>query len=56
VAVGIDALFVEVHLDPERALCDGPNSLSLEGLKSLMKELLEIDELVKKRKSTHPRR
>ena len=30
VAVGIDALFMEVHEDPERALSDGPNSLALE--------------------------
>ncbi|MCX7874249.1 MAG: 3-deoxy-8-phosphooctulonate synthase, partial [Caldimicrobium sp.] len=29
VAVGVEGIFMEVHPDPERALCDGPNSLPL---------------------------
>ena len=49
VAVGIDALFLEVHPDPERAPCDGPNSLPLEGLKPLLRGIVEIDVTVKRR-------
>ncbi|MGB9699386.1 MAG: 3-deoxy-8-phosphooctulonate synthase [Thermodesulfobacteriota bacterium] len=47
VALGIDGLFMEVHPQPEKALCDGPNSLPLQELPSLLKELIEIDRLVK---------
>jgi 2-dehydro-3-deoxyphosphooctonate aldolase (KDO 8-P synthase) len=47
VAVGIDGLFMEVHPDPDAALCDGPNSLSLDHLEGLLKTLMEIDRLVK---------
>jgi 2-dehydro-3-deoxyphosphooctonate aldolase (KDO 8-P synthase) len=43
VAVGIDALFVEVHEAPERALSDGPNALRLDLLGGLLKQLREID-------------
>ncbi len=50
VAVGIDALFIEVHQDPDRALCDGPNSLPLDGLRELLEEIREIDDLVKGRR------
>ena len=48
-AVGVDALFMEVHEDPERALSDGPNSLALADLENLLKRVKEIDGLVKKR-------
>jgi 2-dehydro-3-deoxyphosphooctonate aldolase (KDO 8-P synthase) len=47
VAVGIDALFMEVHEDPDRALSDGPNSLALENFESLLKSIKAIDALVK---------
>lgn len=47
VAVGIDGLFWEVHENPEKALCDGPNSLSLEQLPGMLREILAIDTLVK---------
>lgn len=50
VAVGIDALFIEVHQDPDKALCDGPNSLPLDGLRGFLEEIREIDVLVKRRK------
>lgn len=46
-AVGVDALFMEVHPDPDRALCDGPNSLPLGDLKGTLKEILAIDEIVR---------
>jgi 2-dehydro-3-deoxyphosphooctonate aldolase (KDO 8-P synthase) len=41
-AAGIDALFLEVHPDPDRALCDGPNSLDFAGLDALLGEVLAI--------------
>jgi 2-dehydro-3-deoxyphosphooctonate aldolase (KDO 8-P synthase) len=47
VAVGVDALFFEVHPDPDRALCDGPNSLPLAKLKKVLKEIVKIDVVVK---------
>ena len=43
VAVGIDALFVEVHEAPERARSDGPNALRLDLLGGLLAQLREID-------------
>jgi len=42
VAAGADAVFMEVHPDPDRALCDGPNSLPLESLYGLVTELKKI--------------
>lgn len=48
VAVGIDGLFLEVHPDPECALCDGPNSLYLNAVSGLLATLKEIDHIVKK--------
>ena len=47
VAVGIDALFMEVHEDPEHALSDGPNSLPLKEVEGLLKQVKEIDAMVK---------
>lgn len=47
VAVGIDALFMEVHEDPDRALSDGPNSLPLQELEALLRSVREIDAIVK---------
>jgi len=47
VAVGIDALFMEVHEDPDHALSDGPNNLPLERLEGLLREIQAIDEVVK---------
>ncbi len=49
VAVGIDALFLEVHPDPESALCDGPNSLRLDDLPLLLEDLKEVDRIAKRR-------
>lgn len=47
VAVGIDAVFMEVHEDPDRALSDGPNSLPLKELETLLRRLKDIDSVVK---------
>lgn len=41
-AVGIDGLFLETHPDPERALCDGPNSLHLSDMPKLLVQLQSI--------------
>jgi 2-dehydro-3-deoxyphosphooctonate aldolase (KDO 8-P synthase) len=41
-AVGIDALFCEVHEDPERALSDGPNSLTFSMWEALVADVLRI--------------
>ncbi|BEH10106.1 3-deoxy-8-phosphooctulonate synthase [Geobacter sulfurreducens subsp. ethanolicus] len=47
VATGIDGIFMEVHEDPEKALCDGPNSVRLDDLPALLKKLKAIDAIVK---------
>ena len=47
VAAGVDGIFLEVHPDPDRALCDGPNSLYLSSLSDLLATLKAIDRLVK---------
>lgn len=49
VAVGVDAVYVEVHDDPEAAPCDGPNALSLDSLHELLVRLLAIDAAVGRR-------
>ncbi len=46
VAVGADGVFLEVHDAPEKALSDGPNSLLLSKLPSLIKDLLSIYTIV----------
>lgn len=43
-AAGIDGLFMEVHPDPDKALCDGPNSWPLDQVEPLLKQLLAIRE------------
>lgn len=48
VACGCDAVFIEVHPEPDKALSDAANSLALDNLEVLLKELLEIDEIVRK--------
>jgi len=47
VAVGIDALFLETHEDPDNALSDGPNSYRLSELPELLAELKRIDAISK---------
>ncbi len=47
IASGVDGIFMEVHPDPENALCDGPNMLSLTDVKELLIILKKIDEIVK---------
>lgn len=47
VAAGIDGIFMEVHPDPDSALCDGPNSLPLKELHPLLEQLMAVDNVVK---------
>jgi len=47
VAAGVDGLFLEVHPNPEKARCDGPNSLYLDSLHCLLQTLVRIDDVVK---------
>lgn len=47
VAVGIAALFTEVHQDPDNAPSDGPCMLRLDGLEKLLTKLKKFDEIVK---------
>lgn len=47
VAAGVDALFMEVHEDPDQALSDGPNSLPLKDFEKLIGAVKQIDEMVK---------
>ena len=48
VAAGCDAVFIETHANPDKAKSDGPNMLPLNHMESLLKELKEIDHIVKK--------
>ena len=47
VAVGVGAIFLETHEDPDNAPSDGPNMVPLNEVKTLLKKLTEIDKLVK---------
>jgi 2-dehydro-3-deoxyphosphooctonate aldolase (KDO 8-P synthase) len=47
VAVGVAALFLESHPNPDKALCDGPSALPLELLESFLEQVKAIDTLVK---------
>lgn len=47
VAAGVDGLFLEVHPDPDRAPCDGPNMLPLAELRRVLETALRIHEIVK---------
>jgi 2-dehydro-3-deoxyphosphooctonate aldolase (KDO 8-P synthase) len=44
VAVGIDGLFMEIHPDPDKALCDGPNSMPLDQVEKLLRQIIRIRE------------
>ncbi len=46
-AVGVAAIFMETHQDPDNAPSDGPNMVPLNKLESLLTQIIEIDRLVK---------
>jgi len=41
-AVGIDGLFMEIHPEPDKALCDGPNSIPLDQVESVLTQLIQV--------------
>ena len=45
VAAGVDGLFMEVHPEPDKALCDGPNMIPLDTLKQLLEVLMRIHDI-----------
>lgn len=46
-ATGVDAVFAEVHPDPDHAFSDGPNQLRLDGIREVLRQAQAIDALVK---------
>jgi 2-dehydro-3-deoxyphosphooctonate aldolase (KDO 8-P synthase) len=48
VAVGCDALFIEVHEDPEKAMSDGPNMLKLDDLEDFLRQIKNIEKVTRK--------
>tara|TARA_Y100001970_G_scaffold283052_1_gene397305 strand:+ start:92 stop:922 length:831 start_codon:yes stop_codon:yes gene_type:complete len=51
IAVGVAAVFIETHPDPDNAPSDGPNMIPLSKMPDLLKKLLEIDNLIKNGKN-----
>lgn len=49
-AVGCEGLFLEVHQNPDKALCDGPNSINLKMLEGLLKKIKQIEKIVQDEK------
>jgi 2-dehydro-3-deoxyphosphooctonate aldolase (KDO 8-P synthase) len=47
IAVGVGAIFMETHEDPDNAPSDGPNMIPINEIKNLLKQLVSIDTLVK---------
>ena len=54
VAVGCDALFMEIHTDPSKALSDGPNMLQIDMLPELLEQLVTLDQIVKGKTVSDP--
>lgn len=50
-AVGVDAIFAEVHPDPDHAFSDGPNQLYLSDIRKILQQAIEIDNITKGIKS-----
>ena len=51
IAVGVSAVFMETHPDPDNAPSDGPNMVPLSKMESLLKQLVSIDKLIKNDKN-----
>ncbi len=49
VAAGADGLLIEIHPDPNRALCDGPQSLNFEAFSSAMQKIKKLAQVMGKR-------
>ena len=50
-AVGIDGLFMEIHPEPEKALCDGPNMIRLGEVEKMLIAIKAIDGLLRDSKN-----
>lgn len=48
VAAGVDGVFLEVHDEPDKALCDGPNMIPLHELRDMLETLVRLDEVAKR--------
>jgi len=46
-AIGVDAIFAEVHPDPDHAFSDGPNQLYLSGIREILQQAIAIDNITK---------
>ena len=46
-SIGVDAIFAEVHPEPEKAPCDGPNMLYLDDLEDVLKTAIKLDDIAK---------
>ena len=46
-AIGVDAIFAEVHPDPDHAFSDGPNQLYLSGIREILMQAIAIDNITK---------
>ena len=51
IAVGVAAVFIETHPDPDNAPSDGPNMVPLSKMSSLLNQLVEIDKIIKNAKN-----
>jgi len=47
VAVGVDALFMETHPDPDKAMCDGPNMVPLGRMEEILRQTAALDKIVR---------
>ncbi len=46
-AIGVGAIFMETHQDPDNAPCDGPNMIYLDQMPKLIETLMQFDALAK---------
>jgi len=53
-AIGVAAVFMETHQDPDRAPSDGPNMIPLKQMPALIEELMEFDRIAKSRAKNRP--
>jgi len=49
IAVGVAAVFMETHQDPDKAPSDGPNMVPLKEMEAILAELKEYDAIAKRR-------
>ena len=54
-AVGVDAIFAEVHPDPDHAFSDGPNQIYLSDIKEILQQAIAIDNITKDIKNQEQR-